>query len=57
MAPGERLRIYVRSGTGSRLTKYWGRTAKILNDSGDVVRVKSYRNVTIDCFAWGTGRC
>jgi endonuclease YncB( thermonuclease family) len=59
LAPGERMTVEVQGDPGqdSRLHKYWGRTGAILKDGGDTVRLATFRGVTIDCYAYGSGRC
>lgn len=54
---GETLRLYVGGGVDSRLVSYWGKQSSILNNDGDTVRIKNFRDGVIACHTWGTGRC
>ena len=57
--PSERLRLVVsgRPANDTALVRYWGKEKYILNDSGDVVRLRTQTNITIDCYAWGSASC
>ncbi len=55
--PGERLRLHVGSGTDSRLTRYWGKSAGILGNSGDKALLRSFDDRILVCTAWGTVSC
>ena len=59
VAAGEsmRIRIVGDSADGSALDRRWGRAKPILRDSGDVVRLLTYTDITIACVAWGDRRC
>jgi hypothetical protein len=59
LAPGERLRLVVIGSPAddSPLVKHWGKSRYILDDAGDVVRLRTQTNITIDCFSWGSGSC
>ncbi|HEV3407405.1 MAG TPA: lamin tail domain-containing protein [Gaiellaceae bacterium] len=59
LAPGERLRLVVigRPADDTALVKHWGKSRYILDDAGDVVRLRTQTNITIDCFSWGRGSC
>jgi hypothetical protein len=59
LLPGEALRLIVKGSPGSstRLTRYWGKSKYILNDSGDSVALRTQTDITIDCNAWGRARC
>ena len=50
--PGERMRVYIGSGTPSRLKKFWGKSGGILNNGGDVVRVHTFDDIDIDVFEY-----
>jgi endonuclease YncB( thermonuclease family) len=57
--PGEEMRIYVVGDPAedTRLEKYWGEVGPILNNGGDKVRLKSLRDIVLDCYTWGNGSC
>ncbi len=55
--PGQTLRLYVGSGTNSALVRYWRKSSSILNNDGDVVSVRTYDDIAIDCHSWGSARC
>lgn len=55
--PNQALRIYTGRGTGAGLVRYWGKTGPILNNSGETVSLRTYDDIEVDCFQWGTGRC
>jgi endonuclease YncB( thermonuclease family) len=59
LGPGERLRLIVMGGPANDtpLVKYWGKSKYILNDGGDLVRLRTQTDIAIDCFAWGSGSC
>jgi endonuclease YncB( thermonuclease family) len=59
LAPGETMTLEVQGDPrrDTRLVKHWGKTKRILDDGGDVVRLETFRDVTLDCFAYGNARC
>ncbi len=59
LGPGETLRLVVmgRPADDTELVKHWGKTKYILNDGGDVVRLRTQTDITIDCYAWGSFSC
>ncbi len=59
LQPGEEMTIETRGDPleDSSLEKHWGLPKSILNDSGDKIRVTSFRGVVLDCFAYGAGAC
>jgi endonuclease YncB( thermonuclease family) len=59
LQPGDEMTIETRGDPleDSALEKHWGLPKSILNDSGDKIRVTSFRGVVLDCFAYGSGTC
>jgi hypothetical protein len=59
LAPGETLTLEVQGSPGgdTRLVKHWGKSKRILDDDGDVVRLESFRSITLDCYAYGNASC
>jgi endonuclease YncB( thermonuclease family) len=59
LRPGETMTLEVEGSPGAdtRLVKHWGKTKRILDDSGDVVQLESLRGITLDCFAYGNASC
>jgi endonuclease YncB( thermonuclease family) len=59
LQPGETMAIDVEGDPGddTRLAKAWGETGPILNNGGDRVRLKSYTQVEIGCYAFGKASC
>ena len=59
LQPGEEMTIETRGDPleDSALEKHWGLPKSVLNDSGDKIRVTSFRGVVLDCFAYGVGTC
>jgi endonuclease YncB( thermonuclease family) len=59
LAPGEAMKLEVEGSPTSdtRLVKHWGKSKRILDDSGDVVRLESFRGITLDCLAYGSAHC
>jgi hypothetical protein len=59
LQPGVEMTIETRGDPleDSSLEKHWGLPKSILNDSGDKIRVTSFRGVVLDCFAYGSGTC
>jgi endonuclease YncB( thermonuclease family) len=57
--PGESMEIEVEGDPSqdTRLLKGWGETGTILNNGGDVVRLKSYTDIVIGCYAYGSKVC
>ena len=41
----------------TRLDKHWGETGPILRNNGDVLRLRSYTDIEIACFAYGDRSC
>lgn len=57
LQPGERLRVHVGSGSSSRTVRYWGRSAGIFNNAGEMVTLENYRGSRLSCVSWGAVRC
>jgi endonuclease YncB( thermonuclease family) len=59
LQPGEEMTIETRGDPleDSSLEKHWGLTKSILNDSGDKIRVTSFRGVVLDCYSYGSAAC
>jgi hypothetical protein len=59
IAPGEAMTLEVEGSPSSdtRLVKHWGKSKRILDDTGDVVRLESFRGIALDCLAYGSARC
>jgi hypothetical protein len=59
LAPGEEMRIDVRGDPelDTRLDKHWGETGPILDNGGDVLRLRSFTDIEIGCFAYGDRAC
>jgi endonuclease YncB( thermonuclease family) len=59
LAPGETLTLEVEGDPRSdtRLVKHWGKAKRILDDDGDVVRLETFRDVTLACYAYGNAHC
>jgi len=57
--PGEAMEIEIEGDPSqdSRLLKGWGETGNILNNGGDVVRLKSYTDIVVGCYAYGSKFC
>ncbi len=52
LQPGERMRIYVGSGSPTRLKKFWDKSGGILDNSGDTVRVHTFDNIEVEKFTY-----
>lgn len=59
VGPDETLVLKVEGSpqADTRLEKHWGKNKRILNDGGDVIRIGTFRDVTLDCFACGDASC
>jgi hypothetical protein len=59
LAPGEVMRVEVRGDPelDTRLEKSWGETGPILDNDGDVLRLRSFTDIEIACFAYGDKTC
>jgi endonuclease YncB( thermonuclease family) len=59
LAPGEVMTLEVEGSPSSdtRLVKHWGKGKRILDDGGDVIRIESFRGITLDCLAYGSATC
>jgi hypothetical protein len=57
--PGESLRIEVRGDPAddTPLERHWGFARPIMRNDGDVARLATYTNITLDCSAWGDKVC
>jgi len=55
--PGERMRVYVGSGSSSRLENHWGQSRGILANAGDSVQIETYDEVTVASFEWPCSPC
>ena len=56
---GERLRLYGagRPSNDSRLVRYWGVGHPMFADGGGNIILRNFRDMTLSCDAWGSGRC
>ena len=52
---GKSLRVYLQGSPkrNTALTRYWGHRGYVLNDRSDVVTLRSYSEVRVDCHRWG----
>ena len=59
LQPGEELRIDVEGdpATDTRLQRSWGETGPILDGGGDRLRLSTYQDIDIACFAYGRRSC
>ncbi|HEX2045068.1 MAG TPA: hypothetical protein VHF23_05510, partial [Gaiellaceae bacterium] len=57
--PGEHLTLVVNGSPAddTRLVKHWGKEGHLLNDAGDLVRLRTQTDIRIDCYAWGSASC
>lgn len=49
---GETMRVYIGSGSSSRLIKYWGNSTSILTNEKDEVWLDTYDSIKIASYAW-----
>ena len=59
LAPGERVTVHI-GGDPSRdsaSTRHWGLDGNRLPDAGGYARLMTFSHITLDCDAWGSGRC
>ncbi|HET9516471.1 MAG TPA: lamin tail domain-containing protein [Actinoplanes sp.] len=56
LQPGAVLRLNTRAGTNTGLTRFWG-TGDILNNTGDVVAVRTRQDTVVECVDWGSASC
>jgi endonuclease YncB( thermonuclease family) len=57
LRPGWTMRIYAGKGYGRGLTRYWNKPGPILNNDGETVSLRTFDDIEVDCYQWGTGRC
>jgi endonuclease YncB( thermonuclease family) len=59
IGPGETVTLEVQGDPrgDTRLVKHWGKGKRILDDNGDVVRLETFRDVTLACFDYGSASC
>jgi endonuclease YncB( thermonuclease family) len=59
LAPGQALRIVPQGSpaTNEPLVRHLGRGQYVLADGGNAVSLRSFTDITIDCYAWGRGDC
>ena len=58
LQPNERIRVYVGSGTSSRLRRFWNRSYGIFGNGGDWVALTDARGQEIRAVTWPcSGRC
>jgi endonuclease YncB( thermonuclease family) len=59
LAPGETLRLDIEGDPrdDTRLHRYYGFNGNMMEDDGGRVLLRNYRDVTVDCDAWGRGGC
>ena len=57
--PGETMRVRLFEGDDEDrpLTRYWATNGPILNNGGDVIRLRRFDDVQITCTAWGSRSC
>lgn len=56
---GERLRLYGggNPSNDSRLVRYWGVGHLMFTDGGGYIQLRNFRDKTLTCDSWGSGRC
>jgi endonuclease YncB( thermonuclease family) len=58
LKPGESLRLKMGSGISTLSTSpvklYLGARSGVLNNTGDIVSLRTFSEVRLDCYAWGT---
>jgi endonuclease YncB( thermonuclease family) len=59
LQPGEEMEVDVLGDPAedTRLEKHWGEVGPILNNGGDRVKLTSFREVVLDCYAYGSASC
>jgi endonuclease YncB( thermonuclease family) len=59
LLPGEQMRIDIVGDPeqDTRLDKSWGETGPILRNPGDTIRLKTYNEIQIACYAYGDRSC
>jgi endonuclease YncB( thermonuclease family) len=58
LRPGRELRLWMASGRrGASVVRSWGLSGPQLRNSGDRVRLVTYRWRGLSCRAWGSARC
>jgi endonuclease YncB( thermonuclease family) len=59
LGPGETMTLEVEGDPrrDTRLVKHWGKSKRILDGGGDVVRLETFRDITLDCYAYGNASC
>jgi endonuclease YncB( thermonuclease family) len=57
LQPGAVLHLRTSAGTNAGSLRYWGMSGSILNNTGDVVSLRTRQETVVDCVAWGIGTC
>jgi len=59
LGPGEEMTVWVTGDPAEDdgLTRNWGETGPILDNRGDRVRVVTYNDIELDCYAYGRTSC
>jgi hypothetical protein len=59
LAPGETLRLDIAGDPAddTRLSRNYGFGGNMLEDDGERVLLRNYRDVTVACDSWGSGSC
>jgi hypothetical protein len=57
--PGETMRVYVNGSpaNNTRLVKRWGLGGNVLRLTDGVVRVKTFSDIVVGCYAFDGGSC
>ena len=61
LQPGQVMRLYVGPGTdtwtGAGPVRYWNLRGANFRNDGETVRLRTFDDITLDCYHWGDARC
>ncbi len=57
LEPGQTLRVRIGRGVDEGAQQYWGLPSSVLANTGDVVQLRTFDLVRLDCHAWGQRSC
>lgn len=57
LVKGQPMTIVMGAGVDTPVTKHWGFTKSVLNNTGDTAKVRTFDNIVLHCRSWGNGVC
>ena len=57
LLPATTLRLHIGRGPDTDILRHWNKPEAILPNNGGKVELRTYTNVRLDCYRWGSAAC